>query len=100
MIITREGKALRFSGSNVRAMGRASRGVRGIRLVGEDEVAGLLKVDQSKRMLIVTENGQVSKFITMSLDLTTAEQWDRKFIPSAITPVILSVPSVSMMKMI
>lgn len=58
MIITREGKALRFSGSNVRAMGRASRGVRGIRLVGEDEVAGLLKVDQSKRMLIVTENGQ------------------------------------------
>lgn len=39
-------------------MGRASRGVRGIRLVGDDEVAGLLQVDDGKRILIITENGQ------------------------------------------
>jgi len=58
MIITRKGKGLRFADSNVRAMGRASRGVRGIRLVGDDVVAGLLKVDPDKRILMITENGQ------------------------------------------
>lgn len=58
MIITRKGKGLRFADSNVRSMGRASRGVRGIRLVGDDEVAGLLQVDDGKRILIITENGQ------------------------------------------
>ncbi len=36
MIITRKGKALRFIGSDVRSMGRASRGVRGIRLIDDD----------------------------------------------------------------
>jgi DNA gyrase subunit A len=39
-------------------MGRASHGVRGIKLIGKDEVAGLLKVDFDKRILMVTENGQ------------------------------------------
>lgn len=57
MIITRKGKGLRFSGSDVRAMGRASRGVRGIKLIDDDEVVGLLKVDD-KRILMITENGQ------------------------------------------
>lgn len=58
MLITKNGQGLRFSQSDVRAMGRASHGVRGIRLLGKDEVAGLLKVDPSKRILMVTENGQ------------------------------------------
>ncbi|MFA5570400.1 MAG: DNA topoisomerase (ATP-hydrolyzing) subunit A [Sphaerochaetaceae bacterium] len=58
VIITKKGKALRFRSSDVRAMGRASRGVRGIRRGKNDEVVGLLKVDQSKRMLLITEKGQ------------------------------------------
>lgn len=58
MLITRKGRGLRFSQSDVRAMGRATRGVRGIKLLGDDEVAGLLKVDHTKRILMVTENGQ------------------------------------------
>ncbi len=58
MLITRKGRGLRFAQSDVRAMGRASRGVRGIRLVDDDQVAGLLKVDDTKRILMVTENGQ------------------------------------------
>ena len=58
MIISKKGKGLRFAGSDVRAMGRASRGVRGIRLIDDDEVAGLLKVDDDKRILMITENGQ------------------------------------------
>ncbi|MDD3902243.1 MAG: DNA topoisomerase (ATP-hydrolyzing) subunit A [Sphaerochaeta sp.] len=58
MLITKKGQGLRFSQDNVRAMGRASHGVRGIKLLGGDEVAGLLKVDLSKRILMLTENGQ------------------------------------------
>ncbi len=58
MLVTRKGQGLRFAESDVRAMGRASRGVRGIRLLGEDTVAGLVKVDPDKRILMVTELGQ------------------------------------------
>ncbi|HKL57033.1 MAG TPA: DNA topoisomerase (ATP-hydrolyzing) subunit A, partial [Sphaerochaeta sp.] len=58
MLITKKGRGLKFAQSDVRAMGRASRGVRGIKLLGEDVVAGLLKVDDTKRILMVTENGQ------------------------------------------
>jgi DNA gyrase subunit A len=38
-------------------MGRASRGVRGIRLSVNDELAAMLRVDPSKTMLIATTNG-------------------------------------------
>lgn len=58
MIVTKKGKGLRFSEADVRAMGRASRGVRGIKLLGDDEVVGLLQVSSQKCMLLVTENGQ------------------------------------------
>ncbi len=58
MIITKLGRGLKINQDAVRAMGRASRGVRGIRLRGEDKVAGLLKVDDTKRILMITENGQ------------------------------------------
>ncbi len=58
MIITKQGKGLRFMGSSVRAMGRSSRGVRGIRLLNNDQVVGLLKVDNDKRILLITEKGQ------------------------------------------
>jgi DNA gyrase subunit A len=39
-------------------MGRASRGVRGIKLIDDDEVAGLLKVSDDRRILMITEKGQ------------------------------------------
>jgi len=58
MLVTRKGQGLRFAETDVRAMGRASRGVRGIRLLGDDTVAGLVKVDPAKRILMVTELGQ------------------------------------------
>jgi DNA gyrase subunit A len=57
MLVTKLGRGLRFRQEDVRAMGRASRGVRGIRLLGDDQVAGLLKVDNDKRILMITENG-------------------------------------------
>ncbi len=58
MLITKKGRGLRFAEADIRAMGRSSRGVRGIRLVGEDTVAGLVKVDPTKRIIMVTELGQ------------------------------------------
>ena len=57
IIATREGMAVRFDENNVRAMGRAARGVRGITLIGEDEVCGVAVVDESKTLLTVTEGG-------------------------------------------
>ena len=58
MLVTKNGLALRMNATDVRAMGRATHGVRGIKLRGDDNVAGLLKVDPNKRVLMVTEKGK------------------------------------------
>ncbi len=57
IIATREGNAVRFDESEVRPMGRSARGVRGIRLKGEDYVVGVVNVEKDKKLLTVTENG-------------------------------------------
>jgi DNA gyrase subunit A len=49
VLITRRGQALRISEEGVRAMGRASRGVAGIRLAQGDELAGALRVEEGNR---------------------------------------------------
>lgn len=56
MLITRQGQALRMTEKDIRPLGRASRGVTGIRLANGDELAGALRVDDA-RMLIMTECG-------------------------------------------
>ncbi len=57
IIATRDGMAVRFDENNVRAMGRAARGVRGITLTGDDYVVGVAVVDEEKSLLTVTEGG-------------------------------------------
>ena len=57
MLATREGQAVRFEEENVRAMGRSARGVIGIRMREEDEVIGLVAVDETKTLLTITEGG-------------------------------------------
>ena len=57
IIATRDGLAVRFDENNVRAMGRAARGVRGITLQGDDYVVGVAVVDDTKTLLTVTEKG-------------------------------------------
>jgi DNA gyrase subunit A len=54
---TRKGKLIRFSEKDVRPVGRVSRGVQGIRLVGEDQVVGMEVVTRDATLLTVTENG-------------------------------------------
>ncbi|MDK1031516.1 MAG: DNA gyrase subunit A [Planctomycetia bacterium] len=57
VIGTRDGMAIRFSEHQVRSMGRATRGVRGIRLRKGDEVIGMTLVDENATLLTVCEKG-------------------------------------------
>lgn len=54
---TRNGIAVRFNENNVRATGRSSQGVRGIRLSEDDYVIGMVVATDEKTLLTVTENG-------------------------------------------
>lgn len=57
-IATHEGKAIQFSEDDVRPMGRAAAGVRGIRLKGKDAVVEVGVVSKEhKYVLVATENG-------------------------------------------
>ncbi|HVF51182.1 MAG TPA: DNA gyrase subunit A [Pyrinomonadaceae bacterium] len=58
-IATHNGIAIRFNEDDVRSMGRAARGVRGIDLRGDDYVVSVCPVsaDDSERMLSVSEQG-------------------------------------------
>ncbi len=57
VLVTRKGNALRFHEEAVRAMGRASHGVQGIRLSDKDELAGVAMVREGEQMLLVSEFG-------------------------------------------
>lgn len=69
LIVTKKGKSIRFSEKDLRPLGRSARGVRGIKLVGDDEVVGMevfpakppARVDKRRKtfrdILIVTQNG-------------------------------------------
>jgi DNA gyrase subunit A len=54
---TRDGMAIRFDETDVRAMGRTAYGVRGISLRDEDEVVAMDVVREGGTMLTVTQNG-------------------------------------------
>ncbi|MBC7323809.1 MAG: DNA gyrase subunit A, partial [Moorella sp. (in: Bacteria)] len=57
IMVTRQGKAIRFNEDEVRPMGRAARGVRGIALEEGDEVVGLVRVKGSAELVVVSEKG-------------------------------------------
>jgi DNA gyrase subunit A len=63
VLISRRGQALRTHEDQVRAMGRSTRGVSGMKLDSDDELTGLLRADASEppekreRMLILSEYG-------------------------------------------
>ncbi|MFH1457648.1 MAG: DNA gyrase subunit A [Candidatus Omnitrophota bacterium] len=57
LIGTRQGKALRFSESKVRDMGRGAHGVRAISLAKKDEVIGMVVPQKDSTVLTVTELG-------------------------------------------
>ncbi len=57
IIATRQGMAIRFKETDVRAMGRQARGVRAIRLKEGDEVVGMSIVEDDSLVLTVSETG-------------------------------------------
>ncbi|TET47992.1 MAG: DNA gyrase subunit A [Actinomycetota bacterium] len=58
IMVSRNGQAIRFSEKDCRPMGRASQGVRGMRLKGDDEVLSMIVVkDLDADLFIITENG-------------------------------------------
>ena len=57
MLFSSSGKVIRFKESNVRAMGRAARGVRGIKLKPGEEMISLIIPADNGQILIASENG-------------------------------------------
>ena len=57
LVLTSSGKAARFAESDVRAMGRTARGVRGIRLVGRHRVIALIIPQEDGYVLTASANG-------------------------------------------
>ncbi len=59
MIGTAKGKLIRFDEAAARAMGRTSRGVRGIKLIGDDRVIGMIVANPAAESTVftATENG-------------------------------------------
>jgi len=58
-IVTKEGMSIRFDESDVRAMGRTARGVKGVTLGKDDKVIGMevIAKDSKETILIVSSNG-------------------------------------------
>jgi DNA gyrase subunit A len=57
IISTSQGQAIRFNETDARPMGRASRGVRGIRLRSGDQVIGMDIVNDDSYMFVISEFG-------------------------------------------
>ena len=57
ILVTASGMAIRFRESDARPMGRNTSGVKGISLVGDDTVVGMVVADPSATLLTVCENG-------------------------------------------
>ena len=71
-IATRGGMAVRFNESDVRPMGRAARGVRGVNLRKDDEVVSVCAVDKDgkQKVLSVSEQGYGKQTLVGSYRLT------------------------------
>ena len=57
LLATRNGKSIRFSEDDARAMGRTATGVRGIALANDDEVIGMEILSGDAQILTTTERG-------------------------------------------
>ena len=57
LISTSAGQAIRFNETDARSMGRAARGVRGVRLRPNDSVVGMDIANDDRTLLVISENG-------------------------------------------
>ncbi len=77
VLITREGMSIRFSESDVRSMGRAAGGVKGITLEPTDGVVALAVVVPDATLLVAGENG-IGKRTSFEEYLVQSESGTRK----------------------
>ncbi len=73
VLSTGTGMSIRFSHEDARAMGRATRGVKGVSLGKDDEVVGMVVADPERFLLTVCENGYGKRTPFGSMDLTDDE---------------------------
>ena len=71
LLASHEGKAIRFPESDVRAMGRVTRGVRGIKLNEGDYLVGMCLERDGAQLLTITENGYGKRTPTEEYRLQT-----------------------------
>ncbi len=57
MLVTTDGRAIRFEQEDIRSMGRPAAGVRGIRLHADDSVVAMGLVQEQGDLLVVTDEG-------------------------------------------
>lgn len=57
ILVTKNGKSIRFTEKDVRATGRATQGVRGIKLGKEDNIIGMEVIPDKGQLLVITQNG-------------------------------------------
>ena len=57
IIVTSEGKSIRFNSDDAREMGRTATGVRGIKLNEGDKVVGMVPVTENLELLVISEKG-------------------------------------------
>jgi DNA gyrase subunit A len=57
VLATRNGMSIRFGEKDVRNMGRATTGVRGVQLSGDDRVIGMVVIRRDATLLVVSEKG-------------------------------------------
>ncbi|MCX6930319.1 MAG: DNA gyrase subunit A, partial [Verrucomicrobia bacterium] len=77
VLITHDGMSIRFSESDVRSMGRAAAGVKGITLAKDDQVVALAVVVPDAMLLVAGENG-IGKRTAFDEYLVQAESGSRK----------------------
>lgn len=61
VLVTRDGKCIRFLSSDIRKVGRTAQGVRGIRLKDNDILVSMDIVEDNDYILVVSENGYGKK---------------------------------------
>ena len=96
LLLTREGKGLRFNEEQIRVSGRTSQGVRGIRLKGEDRLVSVCSQREAEsEMLCISENG-IGKRLAFGLFAPHARgtQGQRSYTVSEKTGLIVDVKTV------
>ncbi len=81
IISTKNGQSIRFHENDVRPMGRAAKGVRGIRLRSDDEVIDMNIVQPGSYIFVISENGYGKR---TSIDQFTAHRRGGMGIKSAV----------------